>query len=367
MKPLLCISLLVLPFVASPASAQGTSPVVPTMFTHADAPASIPFPFYYDKKRVQHLVEGSRFCTTSAVLFSFAYRIDGRSSGAPQAVSLPNLTISLGYSSKTAPTMSTTFASNVQGTQTTVFSGTLNLPVQSAPPAGLGSFNIVQKLSKPFIYQRSQGNLLIQHIVPGQATQALTYTQLDGAVSGVPWGKFGTGGSFADQSQPTITIGNPTTINPGGSIDPTNPGMTSNYPTIHIYGFSSDSNGPLTLPFSLSPFGAPGNTLYCSLDLLVPATLKGGGSSWDANSSVPIPNSQGLNGAAVFLSSMHVDLKANKLGLVFGPALGTTVGWQTSCGMAQLYAKDSTATTGYFWISGGGNGAPVIQLTGTFQ
>lgn len=361
----LLLPLLLVTVATPPAAAQSETRVVPPMWARADGMAHALFPFHYDKVRAQHLIEGDRFCNQSALLLSVRYRIAGPLSGPKPAVTIPNLTISLGFTMNSAPSMSANFASNIAGALTTVFSGSYNLPAQLATPP-VETFNIECKFDRPFLYTRNQGNLLIEHLVPGKATFQLDYPLLDGAAAGIPQANWGTAGSFGDNSRPSIYLNNVTNVVPGGSVEPINAELTQAYPTVHIYGFSSDTYGPVPLPFDLTPFGAPGNSLYVSLDLLVPITPYASGSKFTAISKLPIPNSSGLSGSTIFMSSLHLDLTANALGIVCAPALATSVDFLTNSGMNLVYAGDTAQPTGRF-IHQGSNGGPVIQLVGFFN
>jgi hypothetical protein len=363
-RAILC--LVVAGCVSASLSAQGVPKVVPQTYATVDAPTDSPFPYVYDKTRVQHLIQGDRFCASSAVLFGFAYRYDAvRGVALPQGFAIPNTTVTVGYSGSTAQGMATSFAANRQGTQTTVFQGTYNLPQQPAPGA-VTPFNITYKWTQPFIFVRSQGNLLLEFVVPGQAQQKIQYP-LDAVNSGVASVTRGTPGLFGDNSQSVLSLANPSQAQPGGSIQLLNRSLTQNYPTVHVYGFSNQSYGPLTLPLDLTPFGAPGNQLENALDLIVLTQASAGGGVWNATSKLAIPMDPAFDGLALYATSISADPSANSLGLVFGDGLGITVGGVQSSGMQMLYSSDSSRPTGNLFAGSGRDGGNVIELRGTFQ
>lgn len=350
--------------LVDPLPAQGVARVVPEPWTTVEGPSNSYFPYVYDKTRVQHLIQANRFCASSSILFGFAYRIDGGYTTALAASTIPNTTVTVGYTTADAATMSKTFASNRKGTQTQVFQGNYNLPAQPVP-AGIGTFNIVYKWSTPFVFIRAQGNLLIEFEVPGQASQKTDYV-VDAIIAGQPVATRGKPGQFGDKTSSQLVLLNPINTKPGGSLDLLNRGMSQAYPTVHVWGFSNLSWGGVPLPFDAGPFGAPGNMLENAMDLIIPATVTASGGGWDASSKLLIPNDPAFDGFHIYATNICVDLTANALGLVLGHGIGTTIGGYDSSGMQILSSSDSTSATGSFFANTG-DGGPITQLTGTFQ
>jgi hypothetical protein len=132
--------------------------------------------------------------------------------------------------------------------------------------------------------------------VPGQAQQKIQYP-LDAVNSGVASVTRGTPGLFGDNSQSVLSLANPSQAQPGGSIQLLNRSLTQNYPTVHVYGFSNQSYGPLTLPLDLTPFGAPGNQLENALDLIVLTQASAGGRRLERNVQAGHPDGPRLRRA----------------------------------------------------------------------
>lgn len=93
--------------------------------------------------------------------------------------------------------------------------------------------------------------------------------------------------------------------------------------SVWVFGLSDQSTGGLPLPASLAPIGAPGCTLYVSLDALVtvaPASLV-------SQFALPIPAQPTLVGGEVFVQVASYEPTVNPLGLVTSNALEGTIGW----------------------------------------
>ncbi len=77
-------------------------------------------------------------------------------------------------------------------------------------------------------------------------------------------------------------------------------------------GKSPSNWGPITLPFALAPFGAPGCSLWASMELLFPPfQMPPGGAAFEP----VVPNTPVLKGVPVFFQSLVIDPKANALGM----------------------------------------------------
>ena len=81
-------------------------------------------PFGIEVGRFQHLVEGRVICNTAAFLSEVSYRCYAWRPMAGRTI--PNFKVTLGYTRKTATTMSLVFATNRAGTQTVLFKGAYN-------------------------------------------------------------------------------------------------------------------------------------------------------------------------------------------------------------------------------------------------
>ena len=119
-------------------------------------------------QRYQQIYNGASFGFTGPQLITqIAFRPDA-SFGSAFSTTIPNIQINLSTSSRTASTLSTTFANNVGADDTVVFgSGTpstaspLNLSSGfTAGPGNTKSFDIILSV-QPFLYDPSQGSLLL--------------------------------------------------------------------------------------------------------------------------------------------------------------------------------------------------------------
>ena len=74
-----------------------------------------------------------------------------------------------------------------------------------------------------------------------------------------------------------------------------------------IFGFSRTQYGAVTLPLDLTPYSAPGCTLYVSMDVLFPLTVAGGKSTW----SLAVPPDSGLLGFRFYQQGVVFEAGAN--------------------------------------------------------
>jgi len=278
-------------------AAQTQSRVVPSSATRTDGNAYLVYPFTNPPgpngdARFQLLLSGSAFAKSSAMLTGFAFRVDAYLPYSYPAATVQNLNVRIGHAKTTPATMSTTFASNWSGPPTTVFSGNYSLPAQQSTPQPAAPFNIAWKLSRPFAYSRSSGDLLIE--LEFDATGTRFYTMDATTVGGNATG-FGTSGTFATWQPQRILFGvrSLQALLPGGSVSlsATTPALSPlPFFAIMFLGVSNTSFGPIQLPLDLTRFGAPGNNLYTSMDLVVPVLTKLTHISIDAALTLPIPN-----------------------------------------------------------------------------
>ena len=361
MKSNLPLALLALALSAPLLSSQGTK-YSPAIAENFEGNGDNFLPFLYDKTRVQHLIDGDSFTRNGGVITAFAYRRDGVDPTSYAARSIPSWTITFGHSSLDPATMSTSFATNRSGTQTTVFSGAYNLPQQSKPN-GLAPWVISFKLNRPFVYIKSKGNLLIEMVAPGNAQRKNMY-KLDAHAAGrsATSKTFGIGGPFASQDQYQLSAGSEKPFL-GGIVALVVTGLKKAYPAVAAIGFSNTQFGTLKLPLDLSPFQAPKNSLYISLDLVIPLTLTAATTGFAGQVLLPIPANPAMSGLKVFGQALFFDATSNALGIVFSNAVQYDIGEIVSSNM--LGAPSSTATTGQFLSNLNGRiMSPVIRFTG---
>lgn len=108
----------------------------------------------------------------------------------------------------------------------------------------------------------------------------------------------------------------------GQSMSMQTTGLPPGVPVACGVGLSDSTWGGLALPLDLGLAGAPGCSLYCSLDLTSLALTDGSGA---AIHSISIPNSISLVGVSLFAQSLGLDA-VNALGIVTSNALRQSIG-----------------------------------------
>ena len=97
----------------------------------------------------------------------------------------------------------------------------------------------------------------------------------------------------------------------------------ANSPVILVIGFSERQWTGLNLPFDLSLLGAPGCSLYISVDRTLPAMSDQAG---QATARLRIPDDTGLIGRTYYSQFVAIDPSANLLGLTTSNAMIATIG-----------------------------------------
>ena len=311
----------------------------------------------YGGGRAQQVIDAWAVTHGSAVLNELALRADGRTMPAVPSRTFSQLKLSLGYTSKTALTMSQTFATNRTGAQTVMFSGAFTLPPQIA---NIRPFNIVWKFQKPFVFVSPKGNLLVEFEVPIKPTKSNYFIDAHAVsnVGGSSW-SFGKNGPFKSAESYTFACLSPHSVIPGGKLAVGASGLTRAIPAAIAFGLSNHKYGPIPLPFDLAGVGAPGNHLYVSVDFMFIPTWTQTVSGWKYDLGMSIPNAAGLKGLNLYMQTLFVDAKSNNLGWVTSAGLGVTISGNVR--HTQLLGHwDYQKATG-MWTPGVGM---VMQFTG---
>ena len=254
----------------------------------------------------------------------------------------PTRTISILMNATTVSpgAISNTFASNITGTQTTVFGGrTITYP-NMVPSTDPMEFKLVVPWEGHFIWPGISGQHLLYEYRCFDTTSVAYYPD---AVSG------NTSVSRLWGTGPTATTGSrnlnygvvfcfgyqgpirnvPVLVNDGvplinASFDVTLVGAQP-FATIAVLvmGFSKTAWGTISLPWNLTPIGADGCFLNVSFDLLFGVHLDANGR---AKFTYAIPYYPSLYGAVWHNQYFIFDQSANKLGLVFTNGGTATVG-----------------------------------------
>jgi hypothetical protein len=270
--------------------------------------------------------------------------------------------VELGQTTVAPGGLNTTFAANRTGPMTTVFSGNYNLPAN--PPANPGPFNIKWTWTKPFLFVASKGNLLIDLTAPGTVGKSQYFVDHQSTTAGTPGTarNYGVPGVFAGKDAYSVTCpAGGANVVPGGFYTLEVKGLKKNYANLALFGRSDQKFGTLTLPFSLAPLGAPGNSLYAEMFLLSPVKLAAQGSTWSGSSSLAIPANPLYTGLTLYGQMLFVDPPSNALGLVASDGVAMTAG--TTPPPFQMVAHYQAANaTGRVYTTGF-----VLQLTGVFN
>ena len=325
--------------LAAAAGAQNTK-IVPAGAAAGDGNTSTPFFSGYGGGIAQQIFHSAAVTQGSAVIREVRLRADASSVNEPMR-SFSAFEFYVGYTSVSPASMTSTFASNRTSTLTKVFSGQYNLPGKP----GKQLFNISWKLSTPLVYAPSKGHLLLEWRVPIPPTKSNYF--LDAHKSSSVIGtqqRFGTSGGFTNPELYQLST-DVSQLKAGGVMELRASSLVQQYPAIAAFGFSNKSYGPLPLPFDLTPLGAPGNSLYTSLDLMLPCKWTGSNGRLTASASFQIPNVSGLDGFTMYGQMLFGDPTASKLGLVFSEGLAMTLPTAATPG-SLLGTYDHTRPTG---------------------
>jgi hypothetical protein len=136
-------------------------------------PFNLPF-FGLTAMRYQQVYGSSDFASLGGPMYAtqIAFRPDATNGNAFSATTLANTQISLSTTSKMPDSLSASFADNLGPNNTLVFSGNLRISSSFFGPAqGPKAFDILINLQKPFLYDPSQGNPLMEVKTSGQSAR----------------------------------------------------------------------------------------------------------------------------------------------------------------------------------------------------
>ncbi len=312
--------------------------------------------------RVQQVVDGAAIATNAATITAIGYRLDNDNSLGGIAYTFPNVTISLSPTTVSPSAMTTTFASNITGAPTVVFSGAINAPAYTSVPEGVDTF--FPMAITPFSYAPSGTSLLIDIVATDPAPASLNRTP-DGALPGGVARVVGSSGVTSnplDRLQLLVAGNGPTQgrfsgMVPGGSFVLFVQAATAYQGLLML--------GPdLPAPIDLGAYGAPANSLYVNPVVNIPFAMTSGIGGFRA--SWTLQPSAGTALAQLSAQAFVVDLPANPLGLVVTNARRMIIGEALPHPVNQLGANDPAAATGSLQYVSGILGGAVLQLTGTF-
>lgn len=350
---------LVLVALAACAGAQSSKTIPSTV--GPDGLTYVPYVTAYGAGRLQQVIAGASIANTTAILREIRLRAD--SPRALRSRTLTNLNVWIGVAKTTPTTLNANFAAN-RGTRTLVFNGRYSLPAQSS---GKKPFNLVWKLTTPYLYSRSSGDLLLEWEAPGQSTPADYF--LDAQQQG-PTGRggscteFGRAGQFRVPEVYRTRCEDPGQLAIGGNATLFAGPFTTARPALAIWGFSKTSYGPIRLPFDLGALGAPNNFLHVSIDLALPMPMRAVRNACEARSSLPIPRDLGLAGQTLYAQAMFRDAATNRFGWVTSAGVSLTLERATPIEANHVGSRDANAKEG---LVGSTPSAVVMQLVGAFR
>ncbi|MEZ5967308.1 MAG: hypothetical protein R3F56_25955 [Planctomycetota bacterium] len=365
-KPALSVLFAVGCLVAVSPRAQSGLPI-PTLAAFTEGNDLTSYPFGRTAFRAQQVVHGSAIAPNNATINALGYRADNDNSANKPAVSIANVQIDLSPTTVDQLTMSTTYAQNITGTVTTVFSGTVNLPAYNSTEGGVAPWGPVIPIT-PFSFTTAGLNNLLIDITATGANASSGYT-LDSALPGGQVRFIGQSGPTSDPfarlqtlvSANGATQGRFSALVPGGSV--TLFGQSDTQPFV---GQMMIALSRLATPVDLTFLGAPNNELYQMPDLQLPFTMAGL-IRYQAPFTLNIPALPTLTGANLYAQCWVVDVPANSLGIVTSNGVELTIGQAGDHPTRVVRGTDPLAATGAFNYVSGIYGGAVLQLTGAFN
>jgi hypothetical protein len=337
---------------------------------HGQHPISSPFRGRYG--RSQQVWDNQYLGFSVGALTEVAFRRGSGSSTNPAVKK--EVVATLGYSNFTPDSMPARFSWVHKAKPTEVFRGSLDLP--SAPPTtGLAPWSIQMKLTKPWVFLASRGNLVLDITASSKADLSWDRDSILVRPSGTAGTEVSLGTGCADSGGllPKLVLNRTAYAVPGKVMRFYLYDVSAKTNPVAIEGFgfqflSPDSNswGNYKLPLDLSPLGAKACKLYAGMDLIQPAPLHKAGNGLDAYFYWPIPADKQLSGAKLRAQAFVPDLRANKLGLVFSEgkqvALGApgTQKYRTQSNWSYVENADDASQSSYEF-------AAIVRFTGSLR
>ena len=266
----------------------------------------------------QSIVDVSDISVPAAVWNSIEVRRPVGLGNANQAITT-NVTIVMSVSTTPGLSATNTFATNHGATPVTVFTGAVNLPARNNQATWPYAWETPIPFSTPFPYVAGPaGSLVIDIYQTGNTGTAPWYLEATSPDNGGRPGTYFQNNCRFSNGNPANGVSYSSIILPGSNWRPTFSNILPNAAGIGVIG----AYGPgqtffgLPLPIDLTPFGATGCGLYCSMEIVVGLAANASGSAqWPL---VSIPNDPALAGSDFYDHSLWVDLPANALGIVTG-------------------------------------------------
>lgn len=254
------LSLLAAPLLLAPAEAQ--SKVLPPGMAVVEGPLVYTYPFGRQTGAIQLLYDADQLTTQQGVIFGMRFR----QSQITSSQTYPSYTKNYQVTAYTVPTMAASMAADPtpnigSAVGTVVFSGPLTLPAVTLVTTYPAPFNIHIPFQVPYLYDGSQGNLLLLVETADTATVPSGSYRLDAVnfrnnqVTGLSANLDDVGCSAQGGSLALTT--NAATAIVGGSIDQTfSSTLTGAFPVV-MSGLSF-----AVQPVDLAIYGMPGCTSW---------------------------------------------------------------------------------------------------------
>ncbi len=143
--------------------AQAEPIVVPNSLATVEGNSNnaIPFSLFWISMRYQQVYSSSEFPAGPILITQLGFRPDA-TFGIAFSSTIPNIQIDLSTTTLPVDGLDTTLANNVGADNTVAFNGALALSSSfTGPTGGPKDFDILVNLTTPFLYDKAQGNLLL--------------------------------------------------------------------------------------------------------------------------------------------------------------------------------------------------------------
>ena len=345
-----------------------TQKVVPAVAESAEGNDLTSYPFGRTAFRAQQLFDAAYIAPNLAIINSIEYRADNDSSTAKPAVVINNVQVDVSQTLIDSTTMTTTYAANVTGVPSTVFTGSVSLPAYASSSGGVAPFGIMVPFNTPFVSQASLGNLLVDITATGPNASS-GYT-LDSALPGGLGRPVGPTGLGVDPvnlvrllvSANGATQGRFSGLVPGGAVTLIAESRGPAYSGDMFFGLAK-----FPTPIDLTALGAPGNEFHIDPIMDLPFTMMSTGIANRASVALPVPSNPGLLGIPIYSQAFVIEPAANALGIVMLNGVEMTVGEAGNHPMRMVRGTDPLALTGSFNYTSGILGGPVVRFNGTFN
>ena len=325
---------------------QTTYHVVPSQYTSKEAPNAVfwaisPFP-----ARRQLLIDALHLTPAlNQTLTGIRVRRNGGDTDTFPGGSL-HLVLSLSNTTRNAKDAGVVFAANRGKNPVQVFSGRVDLPQSPQPKVQPAAWTMPFSVRVPFsrAYPYRGGNLCLESLTslsPSTGSAAGPWWPLDGERQNH------TGSVLLDG---TSCIPNLSGLPADADAASQNLGSSA---VLFLRGNRSQGNGMVLLGLEkkiqdLTPFGAPGCSLYLNPLVMAPiALVSQPGGLGHASLAVPIPYDKGLEKMSYYSQWMLHDQEHNSLNLTFSNVVKATIGpWQPPLGISWIESTDPAAPSG---------------------